>query len=445
MFKFNHNPIPVLTLLMLALTIAFTADGFSQPLDRIVAIVEAQNVTETKVKPHIITQSELNQAMAPVMARLRKSGARVDIAKVAKNSLDELVMTALRDQRAKQLSITVTDQDLMAMERTIEINNNLPRGSLYQALRNKGVDPVSYKEDLKGKMIQSRLMNRIIRPLVSVSEEEITDLFQKKTENKDGYFEFQIGQIMLEVNNTNPSYAINVRGPLAMELINRLNNGESLDALASQYSDGANRLNGGNMGWYTMDKLNPQVAKFIKDMEIGEVSELIRSHQGLHIFMLLDKRFVKTEKQFVIKYKLKAQHILLSAFSDSDNQEKLEEIKKIRAEFVEDKVSFATLAKKYSKDRTAQNGGELDWFSEGEIIPEFEKAAFELEVGEISQPVKSRFGWHLILVNEKEVLDPESLAARRKELEKQIMDAKMDKRYKQWQRDLRARAFVEIR
>ncbi len=435
----------VLTASLLVTTLLLPMTGSAQILDGIVAIVEAQNMTGKPVRPQIITRSEVDEAVAPMLKRLEKSGAKVDIQRVRQKAFNELVMVALRKQKADQYSIEVTEQDIDVLMGNIERNNKIPKGKLPLVLQQQGIELSVYRRELGKKLLEKRLIDRVIKPLITVSEEEIQNLYLKTKGEMTGYEELRLGQILLAVDNGMPKSRVNQIAKKSIELSKRLQRGESLETLASQYSDDSSGRKGGDMGWFKRGQLIPAVENVVFALEEGEVTKPLRSPQGYHIFTVIEKRMVSPERDEKEKYRVKARHILIPVTSKGENEAVLQQMLKIRNEFVNDNVPFADLAKKYSKDGSAERGGELGWFGEGKMVPEFEKAAFALEVGQISDPIKSRFGWHLILLDDKEVLAPGSLEAKRKELTERVMESKTQMRYKQWLRDIRASAFVELK
>jgi peptidyl-prolyl cis-trans isomerase SurA len=439
----NNYRIGIFILMMIFTT--YPVMGETAPLDRIVAIVEAQNITSKKVKSQIITQSEINEAIAPLLKRLKQSGETVDYSKIEKKALDELILNALRKQKAAQLAIKISQKDIEALMANVETTNKLPPGSLPQVLKRQGIDLDRYKEGLSNKLLQGRLINRMVKPLISVSEEEIENLFQKINANQAGVEELRLGQILLQTDPSTPNHMLKKIAQQAIELSKRLQQGENLAILASQYSDDPSGLNGGDMGWFKRGQLIPVIENTIFNLNEGEVTPPLRSPQGFHIFTVIEKRTVKPEKKKSVKYKVKARHILIPVPDKSKNRQVYKKIQDIRNQFLKKKATFAQLAKLYSQDGSAQSGGDLGWFSSGKMVPEFEKVAFSLEVGKISEPVNSRFGWHLILLDEKKSLSQDSLDAHRAELKERVLESKIQLRYKQWLRDLRARAFVEFR
>ncbi len=419
-------------------------------LDRIVAIVEVQDLLDKEVKPQIITQSDVEELSKPLLSKLRQSGETVDLEKIWAHSLDELILRALRAQKATQLEIVVSDADIDAMVSQVERDNHLPLGSLPKAMAEQGIKFEQYRQGLKDQLLQARLINRAIRPLVTVSEEEIRDLYES-VKNSPQAEEIRVGQILLQVEgNAAPAHAEQVYRQADM-LVGKLREGSSLETLAGQYSNDASGLSGGDMGWFKRGELMPELERVVFDRDKGAVIGPLRSPQGFHIFKILDKR--TQNRKAVEKSKIKARHILIKVAEHTSAEEDAAAkalIQKIDRELLEkgkaeQGKAFIDLAQRYSQDPTAKDGGDLGWFGEGMMVPAFEKVAFALAIGEVSAPVRTPFGWHLIRVEEKQFLDPDSLDAQRKELTERVQEAKTRARYKQWLRDLRLRSFVDLR
>ncbi|MBF0428943.1 MAG: peptidylprolyl isomerase [Magnetococcales bacterium] len=413
-------------------------------LDRILAVVEAGIVSDKPVKSTIITASDVDEVARPLLARMDKGDGAVDTEKVRRKVLEELIMRVLREQKAKQMGVVVSEQDLDAVMSQVEHNNNLPPGALPGALAKQGIDLNDYRQGLRDQLMKSRLINKVIRPLVSVSADEIQNLHNASS-GTSAPQEVHLGQILLALDPTSSPSRVEEKMQLAEKLADQLRGGISLSTLAGQYSDDTSGLNGGELGWFKRGELLPQMESAVFSMKTGDVSNPIRTSQGLHILVLLDKRQVAAKRSG--QAKVKARHILIKVASGADANE--EEQAKKRIEEIHQKLvqgaNFAELAKQYSQDDTAKEGGDLKWFGPGVMVGPFEEVAFRLRPNEVSEPVRTPFGWHLILVEEKKSLSSDSLEAQSKELEERVMESKLQARYNQWLRDLRQRAFVEYR
>lgn len=435
-----------MNILLILLLFFCSAEAHAKVLDRIVAVVEAQSLMDQAVNPQVITRSELDEVTSPLLRKLRETGEDIDPEKIRTRALDALVLRTLRNQKAEQLGITVEKEDIDTVMRQIEKQNHLPPGSLPKALAKQGIPLGKYKKELKDKLVQSRLIGRVIRPMVSVSEEEVQSLF-KNIKKKQRFEEIRLGQILLQLDrNTSVSRVKGIRRR-AEALAEKLRQGHSLQTLAGQYSNDSSGLSGGDMGWFKRGELLPQLEKAVFDLDKGAITDPVRSSQGFHIFKVMDKRkLIRTVAKE--KAKVKARHILLKVPEGSSKKESaavLAKIRKIAKQLRRNPTSFSDFAIKYSQDASAKKGGDLGWFSEGVMVPAFEEAAFALAIGETSGPVRTPFGWHLIHVDEKQFLDPNSLEAQRKELTERVLETKIKSRYEQWLRDLRQRSFVEFR
>ena len=433
-----------MNIILFVMALFFSTTVQAEVLDRIVAIVDTQNILDKTVQPLVITQSEVDEIVRPLLQKLEHSEEKINPDKIKLRALEELVLRALRTQKASQLGIVVEEKDVQGLMGQIEKDNHLPFGSLPQALATQGINLELYKQGLKDKLLQSRLVGRVIRPIVNVSEEEIQALYDTVA-NKPLFEEIHLGQILLPLEKDSSAIHIERVRYGAQQLVEKLRQGASLETLAGQFSQDSSSLSGGDMGWFKRGELLPQLEKEVFELDKGAVTDPIRSAQGFHIFKVLDKRAMN--KVIKEKSKVKARHILIKVAKDASEGEEakaLSLIKKIQQR-LRVGASFSEMAKKYSQDASAIEGGDLGWFSEGLMVPVFEEAAFSLGIGETSAPVRTPFGWHLIHIDEKEFLNPTSLEAQRKELTERVAEAKTRALYDQWLRDLRQRSFVEFR
>ena len=418
-------------------------------LDRIVAVVDVQNIVEEGRQTQIITQSEVDEVVAPILKKREKAGEKADLEKIRKQALEELILRSLRRQKAKQLGIAIEEKDIDALMAKVEQNNRLPPGSLPEILRKQGIALDRYRESLADNLLQSRLISRVIRPMVSVSDEEIQILQQKNSaEGQPEREEIRLGQIFLQVSSSDSPIRVGRTRNLAETLKKKLQAGESLQKLAGEYSNDSSRDSGGDMGWFKRGELMQALEQAVFHLERGAVAGPVRSPQGFHIFKILDRRngTLSADQPGIVQVKVR--HILLKLPEDAFPEAEKELLDRMHAiqKQLKNGVSFAELAKKHSEDATAKDGGDLGWFSKGLMVPQFEEAAFALEKGEISpEPVRTPFGFHLIYLEDKQRLAANSKEAQEKNLKDRVWEAKTQSRYKQWLRDLRQRAFVEFR
>ncbi|MDO9189689.1 MAG: peptidylprolyl isomerase, partial [Sulfurimicrobium sp.] len=219
-----------------------------------------------------------------------------------------------------------------------------------------------------------------------------------------------------------------------------LRTGKDFRQVAASYSDAADALQGGVLGWRPAGQLPTLFVEALEAMNTGEASPVLRSPNGFHILILLDKR--GKDVPFVVR-QTRARHILIKVneiMSEQDAKNRALQIK----ERLDNGADFAELARLHSEDGSASRGGELNWLSPGDTVPEFEKAMDALKPGALSEPVRSPFGWHLIQVQERR---EEDVSKERKRLQarQEIRARKADEAYQEWLRQLRDRAYVEYR
>ena len=220
--------------------------------------------------------------------------------------------------------------------------------------------------------------------------------------------------------------------------------GEPFDKLAASYSDAPDALSGGNLGWRSADRLPGVFADAVASLKPGQETPILRSAAGFHIVKVLDRRGGGQSAAATQVRQTHARHILIKTsevVSDADARRRLSEL---RERVVQGGASFAELAKQYSADISAAKGGDLGWVYPGDTVPEFEQAMDALKPGEISQPVQSPFGWHLILVEDRRVQDV-SDDRKRAAARNALRERKSDEAFQDWLRQLRDRAYVEYR
>lgn len=417
----------------------------AKPLDRVAAIVGAQIISEKEVEPTIITQSEVEAVARPILDQLARKGSDVDPAKVRKKALEELIMRRLRQQEAERYKIKVTDQEVTALFGQMAKQNNLTPEQFAKAIHQQGMTQEQYLDDLRDQIVQSRILSKVIRQSVTVSDEEIKELHQ--TVGASGRSdEIHLGQILLTVEPNARPEKIQAVKELAKKLIGELKKGVHMATLASQYSDDASSLKGGDLGWFKRGQLQPEIEREVFPLQAGAVAGPIVTPGGLHILQVLERRSGSGMDQGN-NQQARVRHILIKVPRKAlpeEEEQALNKIEKIRQE-IQGGASFEELAKKHSQDSSNKEGGDLGWVGRGLMVKEFEEALFELQPGKVSTPVRTSFGWHLIKMEKVRTLNPSSLGAVRTELENRVREAKSQTKYRQWLRDLRLRAFVEYR
>ena len=422
-------------------TMALTANAQDQSsdsnavlLDRIVAIVNNE----------VITQVELDEEVQFAMRQLSQQGTPLPPrTTLQRQVLERMIMTRILRQDASQTGIRVSDQQLnMALER-MAAENKMDLDQFRAAMEAQGVDFARFRERIRGEIQISRLREREVENKVNISEAEI-DSYLRNEQNKadpDKNEEYSVAHILILVPEGANAEEINAKREVAVNAIKQLRQGADFAQGAATVSDAPDALQGGALGWRAPSRLPELFLGAVSDMRIGEVSDVLRSANGFHVVKLVDKRGSETE---IIVQQTRAQHILIrlnEIVSESDALQRLTQLKQRMELGGED---FGELARQHSDDASAAKGGDLGWLSPGATVPDFERAMNALQPGEVSDPVRSPFGFHLIKVLERR--DEDLSQERQRVMARQaIRLRKADSAYQDWIRQQRDKAYVEYR
>ncbi|HPX87780.1 MAG TPA: peptidylprolyl isomerase [Methylophilaceae bacterium] len=402
-----------------------------QKLDRIVAVVDQT----------VITERDLESRIATVTAQLKKQGTELpDEALLRKQILERLISDTLQIQYAAQTGLKVEDSQLDKTIERIADQNNLTLTEFSEALARDGISMRKFRADIRNEITLARLREREVEGRVNVTESEVDNYLTNQSNSGESLDEFEISHILIRTPEEGATEDIQKAKARVEDALKALNAGMSFAKVSASYSDAPNALEGGNLGWKKGSQMPNLFLDALKNMQVGEVSEPIRSPNGYHILKLTNKRGGNSP---LVVQQTHARHILIKLseiMSEAEGKTKMENIK----ERLDNGEKFEVLARQYSEDATASNGGDLGWVNPGDTVPQFEKAMNELKENEISAPVRSQFGWHVIQVLERRGQDMTKEAARLK-ARQEIRARKAEEAYQDWIRELRDRAYVELR
>lgn len=410
------------------------AGSTTQFLDRVVAIVNDK----------VITQLELNEEVRLTMRQLSQQGTPLPPRSILERQvLERMIMSRILQQEATRTGIRVSDAQLNSALERMAADSKMTLEQFQSAMQLEGINFASFREKIRGEVQIARLKEREVDNRVSVSEAEI-DGYLRNEQNKSGPdkdAEYLVAHILVLVPEGASPDEIAEKRNVAEDAFKQLRTGADFAQTAATVSDAPDALEGGSLGWRPPSRLPELFLEAVSDMSIGEVSEVLRSPNGFHIVKLVDKRGSETQ---VIVNQTHAQHILIrlnEIVSESDALQRLADLKR-RMELGGE--SFSELARQYSDDASAAKGGDLGWLSPGDTVPDFERAMDALQPGEISDPVRTPFGFHLITVIERR---DEDLSEERQRLmaRQAIRLRKADAAYQDWIRQQRDRAYVEYR
>ncbi|HET9700334.1 MAG TPA: peptidylprolyl isomerase [Burkholderiales bacterium] len=428
---------PLIAALLLATTAAAQAPAGGGapaapvPVDRIVAVVNDEAITRT----------ELTERAAIIERQLRQQGVALPPKETfEKQVLERLIIDRAQLQFANETGLRVDDAQLDRALRRIAEDNKLSIQQLREAVEKDGVPFAKFREQVRSEIILSRLREREVENRVVVSDAEIDQYLATQEAQAGKSVEYSISHILVRVPEQASPEQIQAQRRRADQALAEVRSGKDFAQVAAAFSDAPDGLQGGNMGWRAPARLPAIFAEVAEKMRPGEVSAVLRSPAGFHIVKLVDKRGADAAVAITQTH---ARHILIKTselVSEADARNRLIQLK----ERIENGASFADLARLQSEDGSAANGGDLGWVSPGDTVPEFERAMDALRPNQISDPVQSPFGWHLIQVLERRTQDVtkdrQRLVARQA-----IRARKADEAYQEWLRQLRDRAYVEIR
>ena len=418
---------------LLGLASAQTASrpsGQPVPVDRIVAVVNDE----------VITMHELRSRLDAALAQLQRQGTQLPPRDVLeKQMLERLVIDKVQLQQAREMGVRIDDAQLEQALQRIAAGNNLSLSQFRAALEKDGIAFATFREEIRAEMTIARLREREVESRIFISESEI-DNYLAGASGQASAEEYQLAHILFRAPESASPEQIQKLRARAEQVVERLRKGEDFAQLAAAYSDAPDGLKGGNLGWRSLDRLPPMFADASVKLKVGEVSPLLRSSNGFHLIRLLAKR---GGGAMAAVQQTHARHILIKVnevVSEPEARHKLEGLR----ERIRHGESFAELAKLFSQDGSASKGGDLGWIYPGDTVPEFERAMNLLPPGEISEPVQSPFGFHLIEVLERRVQDVSS--DRQRAAARQVLrERKRDEAYQDWLRQTRDRAYVELR
>jgi peptidyl-prolyl cis-trans isomerase SurA len=305
------------------------------------------------------------------------------------------------------------------------------------AIEKDGMEFAAFREEMRSEIIMSRLREREVDNKIVISESEIDNYLKSK--NAGGNSEYQLAHILISVPENATPEEIAAGQSRVNEALSELAKGTDFAQVAAGFSDAEDALEGGLIGWKTAAQLPSLYVEALKTMKPGAVSNALRSSNGFHILKLTDKH--SNAKQVMVD-QTHVRHILIKpneAFTESDVKNRLMQIKE---RLDNGAASFADMARQYSDDPSAAKGGDLGWISPGDTVPEFESTMNTLQPGQISEPVQTPFGWHLIEVVERRTQDMSEENARM-QARQQIRIRKSAEAYEDWVRQLRDQAYVE--
>jgi peptidyl-prolyl cis-trans isomerase SurA len=410
----------------------------AQLADAIIAVVNNE----------VITRQELLSRMTVVEGRMKAQGIAVPPrADLQKQLLERMIVDRAQMQLAADYGLRVDDTNLDRAIVRIAEQNNMSVADFRTQLEREGTPFARFREELREEILMQRLREREVDNKLQITESEVDNFLAAEAGNAQNQQELNVAHILIRVPENASADQIAERRRRAEAVMQQLQAGGDFAKLAASYSDATDALNGGDLGWRNQDRLPQLYVDAIANLNQGGVSQIMRSNNGFHIVKLNGKRsasVVKGGAGAASVQQTHARHILIKVnqiVTAADARRKLNELK----QRLDNKAAtFDELAKLFSNDLSASRGGDLGWLYPGDTVPEFERAMNALKPGEVSEPIESPYGFHLIQVMERKT-DDVSRERRRLTARQAIRERKLEEATQDWLRQLRDRAYVEYR
>ena len=406
----------------------------TQSADFVVAVVNSEPITNSEVQAAVqrVTEQIKAQRQTPPSLEELRQGV-----------LERLISDRAQLQLAAEYGIRIDDAAVDLAEQNLARQNQMDVDAFRQRMAKEGIPVATLRTQLRDQLTLTRLREREVDGRVRVSDQDVEKaLAEQQAANNDPFAqEINLAQLLVAVPEKADDKLVSQLQAQAQALLVRIRSGEDFVTLVKQYSD-ADRSKGGEFGLRRADRYPPSFVQATLSVAAGAVSELVRSGAGFHILKVLERRAPSVLTRSVVQSH--ANHILLRTGPELTQATALAKLADIRQRIASGKTDFASAAREYSQDGSASQGGDLGWAVPGMFVPEFEDAMNHLTDGQISPPVVSRFGVHLIqLVERRRVeLSPREV---RELVRNQLREAKLDEAYVTWTRDIRERAYVELR
>lgn len=420
-------------------TIAATAPNSGaatqRSADYIVAVVNSEPITNNEVNARVV---RLEQQLS------REGAALPGRDELARQVLERLINERAQIQHARETGIKVDDAAVDQAEINVARQNQLDVPQLRQRLVREDISVAQFREDLRNQLTLSRLRERDLEPQVKVSEADIDQFIRKQLQEVDpAAVEVNIAQILVAVPEDAPPSQVTVLQARAERLAGRARAGEDFGKLAAESSDAPNAAQTrGEFGLRSLDRYPELFVQTLEGLSPGAVAGPVRSGAGFHILKLVEKRQGKLPSMQVTQHR--ARHILLRPGPSLTESQAREQLNALRRQIASGQADFAALARAHSQDGSAREGGDLGWANPGQFVPEFEEVLNQLAPGQVSEPVVSRFGMHLIQLLERR----QAALSEREQREMArgvVREQKLEEAYADWARDIRGRAWVELR
>jgi peptidyl-prolyl cis-trans isomerase SurA len=417
----------------LALSTAFSSAVLAEVvlLDRVAAIVD----------DNIVLQSELEQRTANIYRQIQQSGTEPPAVEIVKKQvLERLILERLQLNIGDKAGVRIADQEIDQTIARIAASKNISVEDYIAQIHASGETMAKIRQEIANEIIIMQVQQGTVMRGIEISGQELNNFLNSEEGKLVTSPDVLIGQILLSAPSTATVDELESIKNKLSGITQQLVEGADFKQLAIANSDDQSALEGGDLGWRKLAQLPLLFSETLENLELGEVSEPIRSGAGFHLLKLYERKGggeELVEQHF-------ARHILLMPNQIRDEQQTIELLEDIRTQII-DGADFSKLAKQHSKDPgSALKGGSLGWSTPGLFVPEFEQTMGSIVLNEISAPFQSQFGWHILQVTERRMQDFSDDILRNR-ADNLLRQRKYSEELQVWQQKLRDEAYIEIK
>lgn len=397
------------------------------------------------VNDEVITRQELETRLKQVEQRLRNQKVELPPpAALRQQLLERMIIERAQLQLAKEYGLRVDDIMLDRAILRIAEQNKMSLQQFRNQLEKEGASFAAFREEIRDEIVMQRLREREVESKIQISDAEVENFLSQELNSAKNQQEMNLAQILVRVpENASPEQIANRRAR-AEDVLRQLQGGADFARIAATYSDSVDALKGGELGWRNHERLPQLFVETAQNLKEGQVSGVVKSANGFHILKVLGKRNQAGPSLAGTMQQTRARHILIRVNQITPMSEARRKLLDLRERLRNKAAKFEDLARQYSNDGSASKGGDLGWLFPGDTLPEFEGAMNKLAIGEVSEPVETNYGLHLIEVLERKT-DEVSKDRQKQAARAALRERKLEEAVEDWARQVRDRAYVEIR
>ena len=435
------------TLLSMVMTASLTGALFGTGLAQAQVNLKARSVDYivAVVNSEPITNNEVQNLKLRLEKQLQPGSATPNAQMLTQQALDQLINEKAQMQQARDNGIRIDDAEVDQTELNISRQNQVSKEELYKRVALEGLSVSAFRDQLRSQLMISRLREREVDNRARISDTEVEQYIQGQqagSPSVSNQIDLNLGMILIAVPENSSDQELAELKIKAQQIAQRAKSGESFAALAQAFSQALDKgANGGEMGMRPTDRYPTLFIDSTQNLSKGQVSDPVRSGAGFHILKVLERKQSDMSSTLIVQ--TRARHILLRTGNDLPETAARSRLVSYKQR-IQAGTDFADLARQFSQDGSASAGGDLGWSSPGQFVPEFEEVMARLRPGQISDPLISRFGAHLIQVMERREV-PLSVREQREMVRTQLREKKIEELYSAWVEELRGRAYVELR